>query len=162
MLNNKQLNSVVIKLFIRGRKLNIYPIFIIQCYFAVSKYFRLNLIHYVVMKIPNKRELQQIAFKHSSDINFQDFMSLYKKYCKTIFFFGYWYYSCFRYIFTFQKESFRKNVKLITTVDDKVKDENYNMILTEKQQKYQHYQQLKLINMNILQARKYCHLIKLE
>ena len=32
---------------------------------------------------------------------------------------------------------------------------NYNMILTEKQQKYQHDQQLKLINTNILQAKKY-------
>ena len=31
------------------------------------------------MKIPNKRELQQIAFNHSSDIDFQDFMDLYKK-----------------------------------------------------------------------------------
>ena len=32
------------------------------------------------MKIPNKRELQKIAFDHSSDIDFQDFMYLYKKY----------------------------------------------------------------------------------
>ena len=32
------------------------------------------------MKIPNKREFQQIAFNHSSDINFQDFMNLYKKF----------------------------------------------------------------------------------
>ena len=31
------------------------------------------------MKIPNKRELQQITFNHSSDINFQDFVNLYKK-----------------------------------------------------------------------------------
>ena len=31
------------------------------------------------MKIPHKRELQQIAFNHSSDIEFQDFMNLYKK-----------------------------------------------------------------------------------
>ena len=31
------------------------------------------------MKIPNKRELQQTAFNHSSDIDFQDFMNLYKK-----------------------------------------------------------------------------------
>ena len=31
------------------------------------------------MKIPNKRELQQIAFNHSSDIDFQDFMNLYKR-----------------------------------------------------------------------------------
>ena len=31
------------------------------------------------MKIPNKGELQQIAFNHSSDIDFHDFMNLYKK-----------------------------------------------------------------------------------
>ena len=31
------------------------------------------------MKIPHKRELQQIVFNHSSDIEFQDFMNLYKK-----------------------------------------------------------------------------------
>ena len=31
------------------------------------------------MKIRNKRELQQIAFDHSSDIDFKDFMNLYKK-----------------------------------------------------------------------------------
>ena len=34
------------------------------------------------MKIPNKQELQQIAFNHSSDADFQDFMNLYKK-CTT-------------------------------------------------------------------------------
>ena len=31
------------------------------------------------MKIPNKRELQQIALNHSSDINSQDFIKIYKK-----------------------------------------------------------------------------------
>ena len=34
------------------------------------------------MKIPNKRELQQIASNHSSDIDFKDFMKIYKK-CTT-------------------------------------------------------------------------------
>ena len=53
-----------------------------QCYFAVPRNSRLNSDHYFVMKIPNKRELQQIAFNHSSDIDFQDFMNLYKK-CTT-------------------------------------------------------------------------------
>ena len=41
------------------------------------------------------------------------------------------------------------------TISDKIRDENYNMILTEKQQKYQPYYQVKLINMNILQVKKY-------
>ena len=32
------------------------------------------------MKIPNKRELQQVVLNHSSDIDFKDFMQIYKKY----------------------------------------------------------------------------------
>ena len=82
MLSNKKLNLIVTELFIRGRKLNISLVFIMQSYFAVPKNVRLNSTHYLVMKILNKRELQQITFNHSSDIDFQDFMNLYKK-CNT-------------------------------------------------------------------------------
>ena len=63
MLINKKLNPVITELFIRGRKLNI----------------RLNYTHYFILKISNKGELQKIVFNHSSDIEFQDFMNLYKK-----------------------------------------------------------------------------------
>ena len=87
MVSNKKLNPVVTKLFIRGRKLNISRVFITQSYFAVPKNIRLNSAHYVVMKIPNKRELQQIAFNPSSDIDFQDFMNLYKKWTAKPYFF---------------------------------------------------------------------------
>ena len=38
--------------------------------------------HHFIMKIPNKRELQQISSNHSSDIDFKDFMILYKDYTK--------------------------------------------------------------------------------
>ena len=79
MLTNKKRNKIVTELFIRGRKLNISLAFITQSYFTVPKSIRLNLAHYFVMKIPNKRELQQIAFNHSSDIDFKDLMNLYKK-----------------------------------------------------------------------------------
>ena len=79
MLSNKKLNPIVTELFIRERKLNISLVFITQSYFVVPKNIRLNSTHYFVMKIPNKREIQQIAFNHSSDIVFQDFMNLYKK-----------------------------------------------------------------------------------
>ena len=42
------------------------------------------------MTTPNKHELQQTAFNHSSDIEFEDFMNIYKKkYCETILFFSY-------------------------------------------------------------------------
>ena len=47
--------------------------------FPAPKNIRLNSTHYFAMKIPNRRELQQIAFNHSSDIDFQDFMDLYKR-----------------------------------------------------------------------------------
>ena len=74
MINNKKLNPVVTKLFIKGRKLNISIVFITQSYFKVPKDVRLNSTHFFIMKIPNKRELQQIALTHSSDIDFKDFI----------------------------------------------------------------------------------------
>ena len=70
MLNNKKLNPIVTELFIRGRKLNISLVFITQSYFAVPKNIRLHSEHYFIMKISNKQELQQIAFNHSSYINY--------------------------------------------------------------------------------------------
>ena len=82
MINNKKLNPTVTELFIRGRKLNISFIFITQSYFKVPKDVRLNSTHFFIMKIPNKREPQQIAINHSSDIDFKDFMKIYKKYTK--------------------------------------------------------------------------------
>ena len=78
MLSNKKLNPIVTKLFIRGRKLNICIVFIIQSYFAVPQNIRLNSTHFFIMKIPNKRKLQQTVFNYLSDIDFKDFMNLYK------------------------------------------------------------------------------------
>ena len=66
-------------LYNRGRKLNISLVFVKQSHFAVLKNKGLNSTHYFVMKILNKRELQQVALNHSSDIVFQEFMDLYKK-----------------------------------------------------------------------------------
>ena len=80
MINNNKLNPVVTELFIRGRKLNIFIVFIKQSYFKVPKDVRLNSTHFFIMKIPNKREHQQIALNHSPDIDFKDFMQIYKKY----------------------------------------------------------------------------------
>ena len=50
-----------------------------QLYVAILKSIRLNSTHCFIMKIPNERELQQIAFNHSSDIDLKDFMDIYKK-----------------------------------------------------------------------------------
>ena len=70
MVNNKKINRIVTELFIRGRKLNISLAFITQSCFPCPRNIRLNSTHYFVMKIQNKRELKQIAFNHSSDIDF--------------------------------------------------------------------------------------------
>ena len=79
MINNKKRNPVVTELFIRGRKLNISILFITKSYFKVPKDYRLNSTHFFITRIPNKRELQQIALNHSSDIDFKDFIKIYKK-----------------------------------------------------------------------------------
>ena len=79
MSNNKKLNSILTELFIRGRKLNISIVFITQSYFKVPKDVRLSSTHFFVMKIPNEKELQQIALNHSSDIGFKDLIKIYKK-----------------------------------------------------------------------------------
>ena len=79
MINSKKLNSIVTELFIRERKINVSLVFITQLYFKVPKDVRLNTTHFFIMKIPSKRELQQIALNYSSDIDFKDFIRIYKK-----------------------------------------------------------------------------------
>ena len=79
MINNKKLNPVVTELFIRDRKINISIVFITQSYFKVPKDVRLNSAHFFIMKIRNKRKLQHISLDHSSDIDFKDFIKIYKK-----------------------------------------------------------------------------------
>ena len=66
MINNNMLNPIVTELFVRGRKPNISIAFITQSYFKVPKDIRLN-------------STQQTALNHSSDIDFKDFMNIYKK-----------------------------------------------------------------------------------
>ena len=50
-----------------------------RSYFKVPKDVRLNTNHFFIMKFPNKRELQQIAINHSSDINSKYFNNISKK-----------------------------------------------------------------------------------
>ena len=45
----------------------------------MPKDVRLNTTHFFIMKIINKRELQQIALNHSYDIDYKDFINIYKK-----------------------------------------------------------------------------------
>ena len=78
----KKLSPIVTELFLKGRKLNISLVFISQSYLKVPKTINQNAMPDFITKIPNKRELQQIALNNSSDIAFKDFTKLYKDYTK--------------------------------------------------------------------------------
>ena len=79
MESNKKLHLKVTELFSRDRKPSISLVFISQSYFKVLKTIRLNSTHYFIMKIANKRELQQIASNHLPEIDFKDFTKFYKE-----------------------------------------------------------------------------------
>ena len=79
MNKNKNLDSLVTELFIRGRKLNISLVFITRSYFNVLKDIRLNTTHFIIAKILNKRELQQIPINNSADKKTGDFINIYRE-----------------------------------------------------------------------------------
>ena len=79
MIHNRKLNSIVTALFIRARKLNISLVFITQSYFKFPKDVRLNTTHFFIPKIPNRRDLREIALNHSSDISAKYFINIYRK-----------------------------------------------------------------------------------
>ena len=79
MINNKKLNLKVTELLVRGKNQNILLVFITRWYCKVLEDVRLNSTHYFTMKIPSKRELQQITINGSSYIDFKVFMKIYKK-----------------------------------------------------------------------------------
>ena len=77
--DKKTFQSIIKELFIRCRKINILLVFITQSYFNVPKDVRLNSTHYFIMKINNKRELQNIAINHSADIDYNYFIKIYRE-----------------------------------------------------------------------------------
>ena len=84
---NKKLISVVTELFFRGRKLNISLVLITQSYFKVPRDVRLNTTYFFIVKIPDKREIKQIAINRSSDIKTEDFSNIYRECTAEPFFF---------------------------------------------------------------------------
>ena len=78
MIRNKKLNSIVTELFIR-KEIKYFSCFYHTTYFKVPKDVRLNTTHFFITKIPNKRELQEIAINHSSDISTKDFTNIYRE-----------------------------------------------------------------------------------
>ena len=148
MINNKKINLVVTDLFIRSRKRNISIVFIIQSFFKVPKDVRLNSTHFLIMKIPNERELQQIALNLSSDIDFKNFSKIYKN-CTAK---PYYFLVNDTTLPSDNPLRFRKIVPQQLMIRLEMK--SYNMILIERMKKYQPYHQAKLISINILMVKK--------
>ena len=78
VMSDKKAQQILKELFIRYRKLNISLCFLTQSYFSVPKDVRLNCTHYVIFKLNNKRELQNMAINHSADIDYKDFIKIYR------------------------------------------------------------------------------------
>ena len=145
MIQNKKLNAIVTELFIRGRKLNISLIFITQSY--LTKDVWLNTIHFFITKVLSKRELQQIAMYHSSDISPEDFVNIYRK-C-----------TAEPYSF-FVIDTTLASDKIIFQALEQIFLGTYNKnrkILIEKRLKYQLYHLVKFISMSISLVKIYYH-----
>ena len=78
VMSDKKAQQVLKELFIRCRKLNISLYFLTQSYFSVPKDVRLNCTPYIIFKLNNERELQNMTINHSSDIDYKDFAKIYR------------------------------------------------------------------------------------
>ena len=78
IMTNKKFQTIIKELLIRCRNLNIALVFIYQSYFKTLKDARLSSTHYLIMKIDNKRELQNIATDNSADTDCKDFLKIYR------------------------------------------------------------------------------------
>ena len=79
IMTNKKFQSIIKELFVRYRKLNVSLVFITQSCFSFPKDVRLNSTHYLTIKINNRKELQNIAINHSTDIAYKDFIKIYRE-----------------------------------------------------------------------------------
>ena len=79
-MTNKRFHAIIKDLFSRCRKLKISVVFVTHSYFSVPKEVRLNSTHYLLTKIHNRRELQEIAINHSVDIDHKDFLRIYRNF----------------------------------------------------------------------------------
>ena len=78
VMSNKKAQQVLKELYTRCRKLNISLCFLTQSYVSVPKDVRLNCTHYIIFKLNNKRELQNIATNYSADIDYKNFVKIYR------------------------------------------------------------------------------------
>ena len=79
IMSNKKPQAIIKELFVRCRKLNLSLVFITQSYFSVPKDVRLNSTHYLIMQINSRKELENIAINHSADVDYNDFVRIYRE-----------------------------------------------------------------------------------
>lgn len=126
----KKLHSIDVQLFIRTRKRNISSMFMTQSYFPRLKDVIINTTHFFIMKILNKQELQQIATKDSSEIDFSEF----KRLCNMCIADPYWFLA-FDCIFSshntlgFPNNLLEEVCRLFMTIDKKLEMKNYSTTL---------------------------------
>ena len=80
IMSSTKFQAIIKELFITCRKLNISIVFITQSYFRTPKDARLGSTHNLIMKIQSRKELQNIVQENSGDIDFKDFLKIYKDY----------------------------------------------------------------------------------
>ena len=74
---NKKFKRIIKELFYRARKINVSIVFITQSYFKALKDAGLNSMHYILMKIGNKKEFKKIAEEKSGHLDYKDFLKMY-------------------------------------------------------------------------------------
>ena len=79
IMSNKKFQVLIKEFFIRCRKMNTSLAFITQSYFSVPKDVRLNLPHYLIMKINNRKKSQNIAINVLTDLDYNDFVGIYRE-----------------------------------------------------------------------------------
>ena len=77
---NKNFKRIIKELFYRASKINVSIAFIMQSYFKALKDARLNSMHYILIKLGNKKELKSIAKEKSGNLDYKDFLKMYN-YC---------------------------------------------------------------------------------
>ena len=79
IMTNKNFQAIIKELFIRCRKVNVSLVFITQSYIFVPKDVRLNSNYHLIMKVDNKKGLQNITIINSADIDYKDFMQIHRE-----------------------------------------------------------------------------------
>ena len=134
MLSNKKLNPVITELYIRGRKLNIFLIFIMQSNFAVPKSIGRNSTHYLIKKLLVNKNFNKLFLIICQILTLKTLIHNVLQKCTAK---PYSFLVINATLASDNPLSFRKYI--LERIDDKIRDEKRNTILTEKQQSYQHY-----------------------